>query len=112
MFQQNVFNFGTVSRTDVVLFEFPLKEGVNPDELHYISVGCGCTKAEFDPAKNAIVGELNIAAAASNFPTDLSKLLNVLLDPDVPEYTADSRKKKISNLNKRRVTLQITGRAE
>jgi hypothetical protein len=112
MFQQNVFNFGTVSRTDVVKFEFPLKEGVNPDDLHYIAVGCGCTRAEFDPEKNAIVGELTISAAAVNFPTNLSKTINILLDPHIPEYTADSRKKKISNLDKRRITLQVVGHAE
>lgn len=106
----DIYRFSEVAKDAVIEFEFPyLKD--DPDFIHYIDHGCGCTKAWFDFENKKIKGTLTIARAG-NFNEGINpvnKTMTVMLDPSEPYFYGGPNKERLINEKKPWFRLTLTG---
>ena len=109
-FENRIFKFTDAPRNQPIKFSFKLKEGYTVDDIHYILPGCGsCTTASVDRETNSVVGELDLIKAAGAAGTSALKSITVCFDPQEPESVANENKERITNPNKRKQALQLSG---
>lgn len=109
-FEERIFKFENAPRKQPLAFSFKLAKGVDPSVVHYIVAGCGsCTEAWFNAETSTIEGIIDLEKAAGSAGTSTLKTITVYLDPEVPEFIANEKHQRITNPNKRKQALQLSG---
>jgi hypothetical protein len=109
-FEERIFKFEDAPRRQPLAFSFKLANGVDPSVVHYVVAGCGtCTEAWFNPDTSAVEGTIDLEKAAGNVATSTMKTITVYLDPEVPEFVSNEKYQRITNPNKRKQALQLSG---
>ena len=110
-FAHKSYNFGEANATDKISYKFQLLPAITPEEVHYITVACGsCTTSFYDPESHTINGTLDLEKGGAKGKDSLIKTITVYFDPDQPEFIADANYQRVTNRNKRRQSLSISGK--
>lgn len=108
---QNSVELHSDERTGTMDFEFLLPQDFPLDEIDYISAGCSCTDAYYDPESHSIKGGLNLdKAGVTPQHNSTTKTVSVLFDPQIPEWYGDENKRRVRSTAKRQQSLRITVR--
>lgn len=110
LFEERIFKFEDAPRKQLLAFSFKLANGIDPSLVHYVAAGCSsCTEAWFNPETSTVEGNIDLEKAAGNVATSTMKTITVYLDPEVPEFVPDEKYQRITNPNKRKQALQLSG---
>lgn len=100
-------HFGDVKYGTKTLSVFSLPEELK--NIDYIHVDCFCTDFIIDEDKITFTIDTTQLGAEEGEYKSIHKSPTLLLDPNVKEFIADERLKRIPNPDKKRVVFVLTG---
>lgn len=107
-FKKEVFDVGEVGTNDKVTTFFELDE-LTEDKILYVWPGCGCSDAWYEDGKVYMTIDIAQAGDWKESKTPLNKYAFVRIDDGLPEFEADSQKRRKPNDKRELRRLQAFG---
>ncbi len=104
---KEAFDFGRIFNGGVYESSLEVLEGA--DEIHYVTGTCGCTEVSFKGDKISVkfTPERSVGVLNKGETKFKPVFVNIYLDANEPEFIRDDKGVRVSNPNKKKITLPI-----